>query len=595
MGSVSFARASFWDRLYIYTSVFAGSVDFESASFLGRSLFNSSRFDGSVCFKQASFKERASFSNSKLTGANFDEAKFTRAVAFREVEIAEYSRFERVVFSEDARFSYAKFLSPHCTFDESVFAQIAHFSHCEFSLATFNEATFVGDCHFLAADFETGGRFGGTVFNGRVRFNRATFASAWFKNAVSTKDAQFFESTFDGPTVFTDSRWRHLNLSGSKWNTPLVRTTGIAAIGVTLAEAVFAEPVDLFVQAKQLNMSRFRAQERLHLRIKNAQVHLAGADLASASLIESTQTKESTRSLSGWFAIPDLGIRGDPTPRLDGVALHVWLGSVGELMRLSSDLTEALDEEVTASLCTVDRSHVSGVTVSGLDLRTCRFDSADGLDALVLAGNVGLLNTHHELGFSRRWWTTRRRVIAEEQSFRRELQTSTARTKTSRSDEGRRIAAAYRSLRKALEDSKDEPGAADFYYGEMEMRRLTASPLKAEWWLLTLYWLVSGYGLRASRAFVALIVTIVVGGWCFSNSDFRRVSDTSTAVPMLDPASSAWPWAFAAQEAVSIFRFAGTTGVTLVGLGVVVDIVVRIMGPVLIALMVLAIRNRTKR
>jgi hypothetical protein len=33
------------------------------------------------------------------------------------------------------------------------------------------------------------------------------------------------------------------------------------------------------------------------------------------------------------------------------------------------------------------------------------------------------------------------------------------------------IAGLYRALRKGREDVKDEPGAADFYYGEMEMRR----------------------------------------------------------------------------------------------------------------------------
>jgi hypothetical protein len=30
----------------------------------------------------------------------------------------------------------------------------------------------------------------------------------------------------------------------------------------------------------------------------------------------------------------------------------------------------------------------------------------------------------------------------------------------------------YRALRKGREDTKDEPEAADFYYGEVEMRRL---------------------------------------------------------------------------------------------------------------------------
>jgi hypothetical protein len=60
---------------------------------------------------------------------------------------------------------------------------------------------------------------------------------------------------------------------------------------------------------------------------------------------------------------------------------------------------------------------------------------------------------------------------------------------------------------KGREDSKDEPGAADFYYGEMEMRRHSTGtppsrrPIVSIIWL---YWLVSGYGLRASRALIAL-------------------------------------------------------------------------------------------
>jgi hypothetical protein len=73
------------------------------------------------------------------------------------------------------------------------------------------------------------------------------------------------------------------------------------------------------------------------------------------------------------------------------------------------------------------------------------------------------------------------------------------------------IAALYRALRKGREDAKDEPGAADFYYGEMEMRRRArrhsadnldgqssaASRGRMERGILTAYWLVSGYGLRA--------------------------------------------------------------------------------------------------
>jgi hypothetical protein len=76
----------------------------------------------------------------------------------------------------------------------------------------------------------------------------------------------------------------------------------------------------------------------------------------------------------------------------------------------------------------------------------------------------------------------------------------------------------YRALRKGREDTKDEPGAADFYYGEMEMRRLARRPVnpigagrigaasrgRVERWILTAYWLV--YGLRAWRAVAGLAV-----------------------------------------------------------------------------------------
>lgn len=158
----------------------------------------------------------------------------------------------------------------------------------------------------------------------------------------------------------------------------------------------------------------------------------------------------------------------------------------------------------------------------------------------------------------------------------------------------RDVSAAYRALRKALEDSKDEPGAADFYYGEMDMRRLAAPSWSVERWLLTAYWLVSGYGLRAWRALATLLVVIAVAGWCFTNSAWVRPSPAGTT-PVLDPDSRVWPWAFAAQETVALFRPAGTIGVTLVGAGVAVDLAVRILGPALLALAVLAIRNRTKR
>ena len=83
------------------------------------------------------------------------------------------------------------------------------------------------------------------------------------------------------------------------------------------------------------------------------------------------------------------------------------------------------------------------------------------------------------------------------------------------------IAGLYRALRKGREDSKDEPGAADFYYGEMEMRRHARTTPTAEHAIIWLYWLISGYGLRALRSlaalvFVGVVATVALIGWLTS-------------------------------------------------------------------------------
>jgi hypothetical protein len=95
------------------------------------------------------------------------------------------------------------------------------------------------------------------------------------------------------------------------------------------------------------------------------------------------------------------------------------------------------------------------------------------------------------------WWWTRRQTLAEEQQWRATLvagKPTNVRPHPKRVGwyqekappwlqertghpperlDADHVAVLYRALRKAQEDSKNEPGAADFYYGEMEMRRLS--------------------------------------------------------------------------------------------------------------------------
>jgi hypothetical protein len=176
------------------------------------------------------------------------------------------------------------------------------------------------------------------------------------------------------------------------------------------------------------------------------------------------------------------------------------------------------------------------------------------------------------------------------------------------------IAGVYRALRKGREDNKDEPGAADFYYGEMEMRRRAKRPgpaqraSRGERWLLTLYWLTRGYALRASRAFASLVLVILLfalGFWAVGFPDpgvqtrVRAVSPSGTLVyQRAVPAQQS-----TATELLDAAIYSAGTATSVIGApargltrpGSVLRIVLRVLGPILIGLTLLSIRGRVKR
>ena len=150
------------------------------------------------------------------------------------------------------------------------------------------------------------------------------------------------------------------------------------------------------------------------------------------------------------------------------------------------------------------------------------------------------------------------------------------------------IAGLYRALRKSREDAKDEPGSADFYYGEMEMRRHDRRNGHASGgWsrglvsggVLTAYWLVSGYGLRAWRSLASLAVVMLGLAAAFHLVGFTR--STSYWKSLL----------FAFRSTVSL----SDPSVTLTAWGGLFQALLRLTGPVLLALTLVALRNRVKR
>ncbi|WP_354395927.1 hypothetical protein [Streptomyces atratus] len=168
----------------------------------------------------------------------------------------------------------------------------------------------------------------------------------------------------------------------------------------------------------------------------------------------------------------------------------------------------------------------------------------------------------------------------------------------------------YRQLRKAREDSRDEPGAADFYYGEMEMRRHSKEWGTAKRSLLQADWLLSGYGLRASRPL----------GWLAGsgNDDDDPASDglrPSAGLPQavgnrlcptgrgrvtfeIDKEDPRNPTGERLDKALSVtlnsvvFR---PSGQDLTTAGGYIEMASRFSEPILLGLAALAIRGRVKR
>ncbi|WP_415940316.1 hypothetical protein [Streptomyces sp. 039-1] len=171
-----------------------------------------------------------------------------------------------------------------------------------------------------------------------------------------------------------------------------------------------------------------------------------------------------------------------------------------------------------ASLRGVDAAHL---VLADVDLSECLFTGTVHLDQLGLEGACSFAKVPSRTRW-RRWHPlrfTERRTLAEEHHWRANRPTAPQGWNVAVFGAGHvgpaQLAAVYRALRKTFEDGKNEPWAADFYYGEMEMRRHDHTGTnRAERGLLCSYWLLSGYGLRASRALgwlaAAMLITIVL-------------------------------------------------------------------------------------
>jgi uncharacterized protein YjbI with pentapeptide repeats len=424
------------------------------------------------------------------------------------------------------------------TFRGATFSGPIDFASVEFGLADFAGATFTGPVRFEAASFLQEALFASTTFEQSVSFRGARFdADARFEFAdeeelagrqeevVFRGWADFTHVHFGGRAAFGGAQFERR----ARFN-DVTCDADMAFTGATFASARTFGPVDARGQV-DLDRATFEAPVRIRIR--------------------------------AWdLSCNRTDFHGRTEMDFEGIQVTLEEAEFSEPSLVSGRLSAEAPR-----LLSVRRANLANLTLANLDLRACSFLGATNLDKLRI----------EESPFSStdEWWRTRRQVTADEIALRAPGQVAGLTPG--------RVEDAYRSLRKGREDNKDEPGSADFYYGEMEMRRRGSSGWERV--ILTLYWLASGYGLRASRAIAALAATVVL------------VAVGLAAFSGFDPDQGFWKsLLFSAESTSSLFRAPDPpNGATLNDEGHVFQMTLRLLGPLFIGLALLALRGRVKR
>ncbi|MFJ8786789.1 pentapeptide repeat-containing protein [Streptomyces sp. NPDC102476] len=584
-GSALF-NASTFEACTFERVTFEGSVDFSEAKFISDALFIDADFQSQASFQIARFCGPIKFTNVKYARFYANGATFEDNVTFNEVEFQKAAYCEGVTFARNADFIDTSFVGLSAwrwsRFEaEATFQGVRASGNASFD-ATFFQSLCIHESIFGSLLSFTGAMIRAidttSVEVRKLKCNETRFTGL----------ASFDNCTFSGPATFTQTHfYRSVSFSGSTFESP--QTLGPFWCGeeIVLHGTRFLEPVSISVAAQRLSCFKARWDGSSSLTLAHAEVNLASAVLMQPLSISShvpSITDQEFQSISGtvW--------------QQDGVSLSSLIG--------------------------VD---CSMLTLHDVDLSSCHFIEAIHLDQIRLEGR----NTFRTPPRRRVWiyglpfkWT-QRQIIADEHHWRFDPAHPPLRrrgwappdhTLVGLNKSPTSLAIIYRQLRKSREDAKDEPGAADFYYGEMEMRRYDRKWSEAERWLLQSYWLLSGYGLRASRALAWLLLAMMTTVLLMMGFGLPKESPKQEASGIVPSGGGKVTFEIEKEDPQkpTANRFTGerfekalnttlnsvvfrSSGQDMTTAGEYIEMASRFSEPVLLGLAVLAVRGRVKR
>lgn len=545
---------------------------FEGVTFHGPAIFANTSFRGVTSFADCTFSRRAEFRSANFSAISFVNADFNERCIFTGSTFSSRSsKFTFARFRRSADFSSSTFQHV-ALFQSARFDSHAKFADSSLADAFFTEATFEREADFTDATFGKAS-FSKATFSADVKFDRARFnETSYFTEATFSKSVLLPEAHFDQDAHFVRVRFERAKRLG-----PLTSRGAIVLNGTS-----FEAPITLEAAAADVVFHHTEWSSTGVLRVRHARVDLSGATFAAAMTVATSLA-----------------------PFSDGNG---------------GDIDDSyLGNSTSAKIVSLQRADVSKLLLVDVDLRACRFSGAMHLDQIRLEGECHFSTSprgFHYAGWRITRWS-QRRVLAEEIEWRasRPSPRGWDAPAGTASVAPASLSATYRHLRKSFEDSKNEPDAADFYYGEMEMRRNDKNRPRSERYLLTLYCLVSGYGLRAGRAlawlgltFIATMASLVLWGLpsqtptavstgVISGNTFQEV----TTVPKPVNPTGSLRSRVTTQRFEKAFRVVvnsvafRSSGQVLTTPGTYIEMSSRIIEPVFLGLALLAIRGRLKR
>lgn len=601
LDDADFAGARFSGDIRFENVVFSGPADFAHASFEGAVVFRGCKFEGPSDFDGADFQTSVDFTHALFKAdASFKGATLRNAL-FGTPSPPSNDQVPKVNFEGLANFSEAHF-EPFATFSGAWFRRHATFALAEFHGPALFSADNVGPRPdgrgprgvqlLLEQTFFDGATFKGATFHDAAYFRWTTFAG-W---------ADFDEARFTRVLDMTKARFEHASFRGASFGgeLSLSRTTFVNDVGFTGAHFAVASEVGPCL-ARSLILDEIEAQEHLRVDVTASAVTCIRPKLSAGMTL-------SCRFADLFLDEVRVGALFNVTPAQPVVDRDCSIIKEPRTTH-AAYRREEWSEAAQPALVSMRRTDAENIFLTGVDLSRCRFDSVYRLDALRMERSRFAESPRVGLGPLR--LGPRREVLAEEGVWRRahgdprwaavsapidyprdllpEIPGARPRTHADVADarvlDAAEVASLYRALRKSREDQKDEPGGADFYYGEMEMRRYAAS--STERLLLTAYWLVSGYGLRSLRAVTALAITTLTAGVALYLFGITSVDG--------DDPSLARSLFYSLESTTSLFRVPELPRVQLNYAGEAIQIALRLLGPLFFGLALLALRGRVRR